>query len=91
MNPTLRRFWASPRSCLPEWRLACEARSARAFVRSVRGQGSTRLATATAASGGGACARYITRDAQSQSVAGESERAAYSRSCTRSSASSAAR
>eukprot|EP00965_Chrysotila_dentata_P261653 6214328-Pleurochrysis_carterae.AAC.1 len=42
MNPTLRRFGASPRSCLPEWRLGCEARRARACVRSTSGQGSTR-------------------------------------------------
>eukprot|EP00965_Chrysotila_dentata_P138915 4594666-Pleurochrysis_carterae.AAC.1 len=43
MNPTLRMFGASPRPCLPEWRLECEARRARACVRSTRGHGSTCL------------------------------------------------
>eukprot|EP00965_Chrysotila_dentata_P169438 5594847-Pleurochrysis_carterae.AAC.2 len=32
MKPTLRKFGASPRTCLPEWRLACEAIGGRVRV-----------------------------------------------------------
>eukprot|EP00965_Chrysotila_dentata_P242205 6204749-Pleurochrysis_carterae.AAC.1 len=91
MNPTLRRFGASLRPCLPEWRLACEASNARAFVRSVRGHGSTREAFATSVSGGVDGAVRVARGAPDHGAADGTNRAAYSRSCMRSSASSTAR
>eukprot|EP00965_Chrysotila_dentata_P186113 6144418-Pleurochrysis_carterae.AAC.2 len=91
MNPTLRRFGASLRPCLPEWRLACEASNALAFVRRVRGHGSTRGAFVMSASGGVDGAERIVRGAPDHGAADGSNRTAYSRLCMRSSASSTAR